>query len=91
MSEDARDLTIRIDSTEVSDTEVAAVTVAVAALTAGAGGGADAGVDSVDGRRGRQGPGGEVVAWRAAALLEGTGARRLGSLAALRDGHAHLG
>jgi hypothetical protein len=73
------ELTIRFDSTEVSDIEVAAVTVAVAALTNGP---ADA--QGGAGAAGR-GPGTSAPSWRAAALLEATDGRRLGSLAALRD------
>ncbi len=103
MSEPSRDLTIRIDSTEVSDAEVAAISVAVAALTAGSAGGADAGgadtgraeADGAEadgaGMRGRRGPGAPIAAWRAAALQEGTGGQRVGSLTALRNARADRG
>jgi hypothetical protein len=79
------ELTIRFESTEVSDIEVAAVTVAVAGLTARAAApGGAAGPGGADATHGR-GPGTGAPAWRAAALLEATDGRRLGSLASLRD------
>jgi hypothetical protein len=68
------DLTLRIDSTEVSDAEVAAVTVAILA------GGASRMGEGEEPRSG-------ASAWRAAALREATDGRRLGRLAALRQAH----
>jgi hypothetical protein len=98
VSEPSRGLTILIDSTEVSDAEVAAISVAVAALTAGSAGGVDAGGADAGGAdaggagtRGRRGPGAPIAAWRAAALQEGTGGQRVGSLTALRNARADRG
>jgi hypothetical protein len=85
LSEDTSSLTIRFEDTEVTDVEVAAVSVAVAALTAGSAGAAG-GVELDP--TGRRSSGPPTPAWRAASLLEGTGDRRLGSLATLRDAHA---
>lgn len=82
MSEDTGSLTIRFDSTEVSDIEVAAVTVAVATLT-GAGGG-DAGTGT--GGQGSIGP-----AWRVAALREATDGQRIGTRVALRGALGSVG
>ncbi|MFP4148512.1 MAG: hypothetical protein ACLFUG_08205 [Nitriliruptoraceae bacterium] len=69
-------LRVDLGGAEATDIEVAAITVAVAALTGAgdAGGGSDL--------AGRDGPG-AVPAWRTAGVLEATGGRRLGSRAAL--------
>ncbi|MFP4310810.1 MAG: hypothetical protein ACLFS9_02360 [Nitriliruptoraceae bacterium] len=70
------DLRLDLGGAAVTDIEVAAITVAVAALT---GAGDAPGGPGADGRD-RPGAG---PAWRTAGLLEATGGRRLGSRAAL--------
>ncbi len=75
MNGPADELSVRIDSTEVADAEVAAVTAAVVALAATS----PTGADGATGDGSRSG----ASVWRAAALLEATDGRRLGSRAAL--------
>ena len=77
MNGPADELSVRIDSTEVADAEVAAVTAAVAALAASSPTGADTAEAP-----GARGPLMGASAWRAAALLEATDGQRLGSRAA---------